>query len=69
MKNIRHQLMTKKAIYWCAISLLCSRVVDPDPEPYPDRDWIRIQEGKNDTNRKKVNIFHCLKCWMLSFEG
>jgi hypothetical protein len=30
--------------------------------------WIRIQEGKNDSQKeKKVQNFHVLKCWMFSF--
>jgi hypothetical protein len=32
--------------------------------------WIRIQEGKNDPQKKKkVKEFHVLNCWMFSFEG
>jgi hypothetical protein len=32
--------------------------------------WIRIQEGKNDPQKKKkVKKFHVLNCWMFSFEG
>ncbi len=30
--------------------------------------WSRIQEGKNDP-QKKVKNFHALKCWMFSFES
>jgi hypothetical protein len=40
------------------------------------RIWIRIrnpdldQGGKTDPqNKKKVNIFHLLKCWTFSFGG
>ncbi len=32
--------------------------------------WIRIQEGKNDSQKKKkVKKFHVLNCWMFSFES
>jgi hypothetical protein len=30
--------------------------------------WIRIQDGKNDPKKLKLN-FHLLKCWMFSFEN
>jgi hypothetical protein len=31
---------------------------------------IRIQEGKNDPQKKKkIKKFHVLKCWMFSFES
>jgi hypothetical protein len=40
------------------------RVADPDPS------WIRIQEGKNDPEKKKkVKKIHVLKCCMDSFES
>jgi hypothetical protein len=50
---------------------LDSSVVDPDPvwvwiQWGP---WIRIQEGKNDHKKEKINQFHFLKCWMFFFEG
>ncbi len=51
-----------------------SSVVDPDPSQDPA--WIRIQWDlwiririQEDKNRKKVDKFYFLKCWMFSFEG
>jgi hypothetical protein len=39
------------------------RSMDPDPVF-----GIRIQEGKNDQQKKKkIKKFHVLKCWMFSF--
>jgi hypothetical protein len=36
--------------------------------PYPD--WIRIQEGKIDPEKKNtVNKFNLLKYWMFFFKG
>jgi hypothetical protein len=54
---------------------LLTSVVDPDPDPDPRGSvlilvcWIRIQEGKKDEQKKIVNKFYVLKCWMVSFEG
>jgi hypothetical protein len=47
-------------------------VSEPDPNwilsGHGSRFEIRIQEGKNDPQKKKkVEKFHVLKCWMLSF--
>jgi hypothetical protein len=45
-----------------------------DPDPHGSAlilvGWILIQEGKKDLQeKKKVQKFHVLQCWMFSFEG
>ncbi len=64
------------------IDIWKSSFVDPDPNPYPDQDWIRIQwgprfairiwiqKGKNNPQKlKKVKKFHFFKCWMFSLRS
>jgi hypothetical protein len=65
----RKSLQVRNSI---SFTLLYSSVADPDPHgsAFLLVGWIRIQEGKNDPQKKnKVNQFNFLKRWMFSSEG
>jgi hypothetical protein len=66
-------LLSLRILHRCTIKPVF-RIQDPDPNwmRIQSGQWIRIQEGKNDPQKKKkknIKIFQVLKCWMFSFEG